>query len=329
MKYLFNFFILILINNLIKAPKPENITLFSINYYENKNKSYEFTVFKNEIFGFEFTRGRGTPCNWNNFNKNNLNETNNLQFLYSSTYDFLAEQYEKELELYQTSSIRYMPMPIVGGTEYYYEVYKAIGEGNQTQAMKFIYSCLTNIETEIDVNILISDEIYKEQYINNDTTNLTYDIETKNYTSEILCDKITNISEFNCENGITSTPSLTKCTYEKTNGEEKCVIKNLCVNSFSEEECNSAVPLNPIISYCIYDEEEKKCKEEKKYCYEIDEKATEDICENSEAFDLDKICVFDSENHRCKEIDINIKDKGKYLMNINYFLLILYLMIFI
>ena len=304
MKYLFNFFILILINNLIKAPKPENITLFSLNYYENKNKSYEFTVFKNEIFGFEFTRGRGTPCNWNNFNKNNLNETNNLQFLYSSTYDFLAEQYEKELELYQTSSIRYMPMPIVGGTEYYYEVYKAIGEGNQTQAMKFIYSCLTNIETEIDVNILISE-------------------------SEILCDKITNISEFNCENGITSTPSLTKCTYEKTNGEEKCVIKNLCSNSFSEEECNSAVPLNPIISYCIYDEEEKKCKEEKKYCYEINEKATEDICENSEAFDLNKICIFDSENHCCKEIDINIKDKEKYLMNINYFLLILYLMIFI
>ena len=331
MKYLFDFLILVLIKNLIKAPKPENIRLFPINYYGSKQKFYEFTVFKNEIFGFEFTQGRGTPCNWNDLNKNNYNltETNNLQFLYSTSYDFLAEQYKKELELYKQSSINYYPVPMVGGSEYYYKVYKAIGEGNQPQELKFTYSSFSNIITEVNVNIWICDEIYKDKCINNDTAKCTYDIETKKCSSKISCDKITNISKSNCENGITSTPSLTKCIYEKINEEEKCTIKNLCVNSFSEEECNSAVPLNPITSYCIYDEEEKICKEEKKYCYEINEEVTQDVCKNAEAFDLDKKCVFDKENHCCKEIDLDIEDKGKSLMNMNYLLLILFLMIFI
>ena len=67
----------------------------------------------------------------------------------------------------------------------------------------------------------------------------------------------------------------------------------------------------------------------KKYCYEINEEVTQEICKNAEAFDLDKKCVFDKENHFCIEIDFDIKDKGKYLLNINYLLLILYLMIFI
>ena len=328
MKYLFDCLILVLINNLIIAPKPENITLFQLDSYGSKHKFYEFTVFKNEIFGFEFARGRGTPYNWEDLNKN-LTETNNLQFLYSTYYDFLAEMYEKQLELYRQSSIRYYPHPMTGGTEYYYKVYKAIGEGNQPQALKYTYSAFSNILTEVDINIWICDEIYKDECINNNTMKCVYDIETKKCSSKILCDKIINISKSNCENGITSTPSLTKCTYEKTDGVEKCAIKNLCTNSFSEEECNSAVPLNSITSYCIYDEEEKICKEEKKFCHEIDEEVTEDICKNAEAFDLDKKCVFDKENHFCIEIDFDIKDKGKYLLNINYLLLILYLMIFI
>ena len=69
MKYLFDCLILVLINNLIIAPKPENITLFHLDYYGSKHKFYEFTVFKNEIFGFEFTQGRGTPYNWEDLNK--------------------------------------------------------------------------------------------------------------------------------------------------------------------------------------------------------------------------------------------------------------------
>ena len=87
--------------------------------------------------------------------------------------------------------------------------------------------------------------------------------------------------------------------------------------------------LNPITSYCAYDELEQVCTEEKKYCYEIDKDATKEICKNAEAFDINKECVLNKEENSCNEIIALVDDKGIYLMNINYFFLILYLMLFI
>lgn len=331
MKYLHNLIILISIITFSLEQKPKGIRIFNVNY--NKNSFYEHTVFKNEEFGFQFTRGRGTNCHWEHLEDDELKESNSIQFLYKCIYDYISEENQRQEELaknYSNSNgISFHYTPILGGSEYYYEVFKALNEKNQPQILKFKYSCGYNIITEVNIKIWICDEIYKEQCIDNDKMKCIYDTENKKCTSNILCDKIEDISKQACEKGITSTPSLTKCTFEKTGNEEKCIIKNLCTNSFSEEECNSAVALNPITSHCAYDELEQVCTEEKKFCYEIDKDATKEICKNAEAFDINKECVLNNEENSCIEINALIDDKGIYLMKMHYLFLILYLMLFI
>ena len=54
MKYLHNLIILITIITFSLGQKPKGIRIFNVNY--NKNSFYEHTVFKNEEFGFQFTR---------------------------------------------------------------------------------------------------------------------------------------------------------------------------------------------------------------------------------------------------------------------------------
>jgi len=94
------FLILILIITFIKALKPENIKIFNIyNYTFSINKEfYEINALKNETFGIQFERGRGTNCFWRHSNDTYLKESNYIYFLNNSTWDYLAEEYEKKLE---------------------------------------------------------------------------------------------------------------------------------------------------------------------------------------------------------------------------------------
>ena len=106
-----------------KNQKPENVTLYNIEC--DNDCSYEYKVLKGEIFGFEFKRGRGTCCQWSLLNRTLFNEFYTIQFLNSYIYDYLSEQKKKR----------------VGGTEFYYEIFKALHEANRPQTLKYIYTC--------------------------------------------------------------------------------------------------------------------------------------------------------------------------------------------
>ena len=101
---------------------------------------------------------------------------------------------------------------------------------------------------------------------------------------------------------MTSTPSLTKCIYEKSgegsNIQEKCTIKKLCVNSLTEEECNSAVTINPETSKCIFNIEENKC-EIKEICELEDNPSLTKCDEILTSNPLKMICTFDSISNKC------------------------------
>ena len=59
------------------------------------------------------------------------------------------------------------------------------------------------------------------------------------------------------------------------------MIKKLCANSLTEEKCTTAEAINHKVSKCVYDKTQKKWKEEKKLCYEIEDRAKKDICSNT------------------------------------------------
>ena len=263
-KFLFLFLTLIIA--FIKAPKPGNIQIFNIyNYTSSINKEYyEINVLKNEIFGLEFERGRGTNCYWKHSNDTYLKESNYVRFLNSSTWDYLTEEYEKKLEEIKksTSAIQSEIEPAQGGTEYYYELFKALDGGNQSQPLYFTYSCGNDIAQKVTVDIWICDEISKDE-------------------------------------------------------KEKCVIKKLCSNALTEEECTSAKATNPTISKCVFDKSQKICKEEKKLCYEIKDGATKDICSNVQVSEANKTCAFDKEENSCTEVNIandGSKNKSFYFI---------------
>ena len=94
-----------------------------------------------------------------------------------------------------------------------------------------------------------------------------YNQENNSYESKTLCDKVEIASQYSCENAVTSTPSLSKCIYEKqaegSNIKDKCTIKKLCVNSLTEEECNSAITINPETLKCVFNIEEKKMRSQR------------------------------------------------------------------
>ena len=312
--YLFLIFTFIIA--FVKAPKPENIQIYNIDSYYSKEGFYEITVFKNEVFGFQFTRGRGTNCHWSHSNHTFLKESNYVRFLNSSTWDYLSEG----------------NIPIFGGSENYYELFKALDGGNQPQSLYFTYSCGEDIYKKASVVIWICDEIYRGQCINNETSKCVYNKENKNCISKTLCDKIENVSKSSCEDAVTSTPSLTKCYFEKSeegaNTQEKCVIKKLCGNSLTEEECSSAETKNPKTSKCVFDKIQNICKEEKKFCYEIEDSATNDICSSAKVSDANKTCVFDNETNLCNEVYIMKNDADKHKKNI-LLCFFLYLLLFI
>jgi len=155
------FFIFTFILAFIQAPKPENIRIFNVDDYYNKEGFYDIVAFKNEIFGLEFKRGRGTNCYWGYSNETFLKESNFVRFLNSSTWDYISEQYQKELEAAKNSNNHYIPSPILGGSENYYELFKALDGGNQSQTLYFTYSCGGDIYKKADVAIWIVMKFHK------------------------------------------------------------------------------------------------------------------------------------------------------------------------
>jgi hypothetical protein len=139
MGYNYLFLISIFIITFIQAPKPENIQIFNIDDNSDKKGSCEINVLKNEIFGLQFTRGRGTNCHWSHSNDTFLKESNYLFFLNSSTWDYISEEYEKELkEANNSTSVPHdKPIPIPGGNEYCYGLFKALDSGNLSQSLNF------------------------------------------------------------------------------------------------------------------------------------------------------------------------------------------------
>lgn len=294
-----------------QSQKPQNILIFDINCYDFRSCFYEFTVPKDEIFGFQFSKARGTPSHWQLLNRNFYNGSYNIQFLNSSIYDYISEEYEKRREKEKKEAeargLPYYEKGISGGNEYYYEIFKALKETNHPITLKFTYDFLWNPRTNVTIDIWICDSIYKDKCINNNKTKCVYDKENKKCISKNLCDKIEQVSESSCNNAITITPSLTKCAYEKSGEEpnivEKCVIKKVCSSSLSEEECNSVLTLNPETTKCIFNYEHNKC-EIKEIC-ELEENPSLNICNGILTSNPSKTkCIYDKINNRCQTKNI-------------------------
>lgn len=86
MKSLYIASILSILFFLSKNQKPDNCTIYQIEC-NSEDCSYEYKFQKEEIFGFEFSRARGTPCGWELLNKTNFNEHNSIQFIKSYSSD--------------------------------------------------------------------------------------------------------------------------------------------------------------------------------------------------------------------------------------------------
>ena len=209
MGYNYLFLISIFIITFIQAPKPENIQIFNIDDNSNKKGLYEINVLKNEIFGLQFTRGRGTNCHWRHSNDTFLKESNYLRFLNSSTWDYISEEYEKELkEAKNSTDIHYTPLPVEGGNEYYYELFKALNGGNPPQSLYFTYSCGDDIYRNASIDIWICDEIYRGQCVNNETT--------KNSNEKYIIEKLCNnsLTEEECISAEPINPKTSKCVFD-------------------------------------------------------------------------------------------------------------------
>ena len=114
MKGFIIFFSLVFLINYIQNQKPENITMFDILVASYGYHFYEFTILKNEIFGFEFELIRGVPNRlWS------LTGSSKIQFLYYSIYDYIWEEYKKEEEEAIANSIEFRKNPWSGGSYYY------------------------------------------------------------------------------------------------------------------------------------------------------------------------------------------------------------------
>lgn len=301
MKSLYIASILSILLFLSKNQKPDNCTIYKIEC-NSENCSYEYKFQKEEIFGFEFKIVRGNCYYWELLNKTNFNEHNSIQFIKSYLYDYNNKEYYRALdEATDTNEPEFIPepdleadeiigRPIYGGTELYYEIFKALHAAN-SQTLKYIYTCLgEKIANRVSINISVCDEIHEEKCIIN-----------------INCSDIESPSKKNCENFISSNEE-SKCVFDENNN--ACIEKKICSLIAIEPEinCEKASTLN-IKTKCIYDEHNKRCKEEEKKCLEIDGGATEEICADATTTEEKKICLLDEKTNSCKE-EIK-KDRGK------------------
>ena len=215
--------------NIIQTQRPKNIRIFNVgDIFKHGKLFYEYTVFKNEIFAFEFKSCEGTGYHWYHLNDS---EPKTIEFVnmtfHSWRDDFVPITEEiiippsNENKTITVTKIE----PIVGGPYEIYEIYKALNVTGQPELFHFIYR-FDGREPFIDVsvNIWVCDEVYKDQCIDNDTMKCIYIQKNNSCVSKTLCDKVETASEYSCENAVTSTPSLTKCVYEKPETDET----NIC-----------------------------------------------------------------------------------------------------
>ena len=298
-----------------KNQKPENVTLYHINC--NQDCTYEYKVLKGEIFGFEFSRARGSCCEWELLNRTLLNEFYTIQFLKSYIYDYISENYQKALEKQKEEEEKRKEeitkpiepiIELVGGSEFYYEVFKAVHETNSPQKLKFIYTCCSDyIYTNVSINILVCDEIIDNKCIN-----------------KKKCSEIESPSKENCENFITSNKE-SKCIFDKKNNKctEKIISKCLsALNIKDKKECFLLPTSDDVRLKCTLkiEGDNKNCREEEKKCLEIINGATEEICMNAITVEENRICVLDNITNSCTEI---IKEDGGNYNNLSFILFII------
>ena len=316
MKFFFLYFILFFKITFIQTQRPQNIRIFDVEFKEGK-LFYEYTVFKNEIFAFQFKRLRGNYHYWDHLNDSLSKEPKIITFLNSSSYFWGDERITRTQIVFspennETSIVVIGNHPIVGGTEEYYETFKALDVTKEPELLHFIYTSEIDTIGDVSVNLWICDEIYKDQCINNETAKCVYNKESNSCISKTLCDKVKKASKSSCENAVTSTPSLTKCIFEKleedSNTQENCTIKKLCIDSLTEEECNSAVTINPNISKCIFNKKENICE-------------SKEILESDEINKSDEFIESDEINESDEIIEIQANDDVYYKVNNLIFLL--------
>ena len=227
--------------------------------YNTEEKSYEFTISKEEEFGFRFTRGRGTNCNWE---ITNLSEISNIQLIKDYYYDWISEN----------------NMNILGGTEYHYFIFKALEATELPIILNYEYSCggddlISKVIITIHISKALCNKIEKpsksscnEAITSNPSiTKCLYNEEKKQCLEARICKYINNIeNENDCISSSTSDDIRFKCILKEKNGIKTCQEEaKFCeeiLDGATDKICFEAPSLNETKS-CVYDNENKKCIE--------------------------------------------------------------------
>ena len=194
MKYFSSSFIFLFSILFIQAQRPQNIRIFKVEFKGGK-LFYEYTVFKNGIFAFQFERLRGNYHYWAHLNDSLLKEPKIIAFLNSSSFFWGDERIPKIQIVFspgtnETSIVVIDNHPKVGGTEKYYETFKPLDVTKEPELLHFIYTSETDTIRDVSVTIWVCDEIYKDQCINDETVKCVYNQESNSCISKTLCDKI-------------------------------------------------------------------------------------------------------------------------------------------
>ena len=218
------YLVFVFIITFIQTQRPKNIRIFNVGEKHKFGKLfYEYTVFKNEIFAFQFENCEGTGYHWYHLNDSEPKTIELVNMTFHSWRDdivpitqaiFIPPSNEN---ITITVEEKFDPITRTGGPYEIFEIYKALNVTGQPELLHFI-NRFDGKEALIDVsvNIWVCDEVYKDQCIDNETMKCIYIQKNNSCVSKTLCDKVETASEYSCENAVTSTPSLTKCIYEKT-----------------------------------------------------------------------------------------------------------------
>ena len=218
------YLVFVFIITFIQTQRPKNIRIFNVGeIFKHGKLFYEYTVFKNEIFAFQFENCEGTGYHWYHLNDSEPKTIELVNMTFHSWRDdivpitqaiFIPPSNEN---ITITVEEKFEPKTITGGPYEKFEIYKALNVTGQPELLHFI-NRFDGREALIDVsvNIWVCDEVYKDQCIDNETMKCIYIQKNNSCVSKTLCDKVETASEYSCQNAVTSTPSLTKCIYEKT-----------------------------------------------------------------------------------------------------------------
>ena len=345
MKLLFIIYIFLLILiSFVQNPKPENVTIYKI---DEKSTFYEYKFLKDDSFSFEFSVGRGTCCKWVLQNRAFFNESNSVQFVREHTYDYLSEMCEKSTEEDKHKNC------LVGGTNLYYEIFKALKESCEPLTLNYNLDCYGTIYSNITINISVYDpEINKEENIcekkeiceieenpsfsscgaiptsEPNKTICIYDEINNKCMIKKKCIKVDFPSKETCENAIASQEQFI-CTFDEINNECREIMLCSLVLTNLEINCEKSSTLN-IKTKCVYDEKENKCKEENKTCTDFVEEASEELCLNLKTSSENMTCIFNNSSKSCNEIDLeDLKNNVGKNINLCYILLYSLIMIYL